>query len=106
MKKDYDFLDLKTLSFIGGQLSRDEPRFKIYSKLGFERARQYAALTCAEKVLPFLEKQDPDINDFIKLAKTIVEEIGIAELFPTLKELTRITMIQGDKTEWTPWTQK
>lgn len=107
--KDLDYLDLKTLSFIGGQLSRDEPRFKMYAKLGFEKARQLAAVECVKKYLSWkdgLKGVDPDIKNLLDLCSSFLEELGISELFPTLKELTRITMIQGDKQKFVRYPQK
>ena len=104
--REYDYLDLKTLSFIGGQISKDDPRFKTYAKLGYERGRQYAAVVCAEIFLKWIKKtKKKDVNSILKLAKKIIEEMGNAELMPTLKELTRITMIQGERDKWIPYSK-
>lgn len=107
--KDYDYLDLKNLSFIGGQLAQKDKRFQKYAQFGYEKARQYAALVCADIFINWRKKftkKDPQLSDLIDLAKNIVEELGISELFPTLKELTRITMIKGDSQEWFDYDQK
>jgi hypothetical protein len=104
MRNQLDYLDLQTLRFIGGDLAEQEPRFKIYAKLGFEKARQYAAVECINHLMNWeKENKDPDISALLKLTKLFLEELGIAELMPSLKELTRITMIQGNKTEWTKY---
>lgn len=100
--KDLDILDLQTLSFIGGQLAQAEPRFQKYAKLGFEKARQSAGLSCLKIYYTWREAladKQPEIKDWIELSEKFIEELGISELMPTLKELTRITMIQGNKTK-------
>jgi len=106
--KEYDYLDLKQLTFIGGQLAKKDKRFQTYAQFGYEKAHQYAALESAKIFLKWIDElgdKDPDIIQIIELAKRIIEELGISELYPTLKELTRITMIKGDTQEFVPWKQ-
>lgn len=100
--KDLDYLDLQTLSFIGGQLAQEEPRFQKYAKLGFEKARQAAGIECLKIYFKWkegLKNKTPTLDNLLELSAKFVEELGISELMPTLKELTRITMIQGNKTK-------
>lgn len=107
MKKDFDYLDLKTLTFIGGQLAKKDKRFQVYAGLGYEKARQVANIECSKIVLDFFKKnKNPDINALLNLVKKLFIELGISELMPTLKELTRITMIKGDTREFISWNPK
>lgn len=104
--KDYDYLDLKTLTFIGGQLAKKDKRFQIYAQFGYQKAEDYAALESARIALNWIDNhkdKTPTIDEIITLAKRLIEEMGISELYPTLKELTRITMIKGDTSEFVPW---
>lgn len=96
------------LSFIGNVLAKKEPRFSVYARLGFQKAEQYAGVECIKKYYTWREKlagRKPTLKDLLELSSIFIEELGIAELFPTLKELTRITMIQGDTKEWIPFSK-
>lgn len=99
-----DPLAIKSMSWVGNQIAKAEPRFQEYARLGFLRAQQRGGLKVGKIALKWFEAHpDPEkitIFDLIDLALSINEELGISEIFPTLAELTRITMIQGDTKKW------
>lgn len=92
-RRDMDYLDFKRMLFLGGRISNKEKLFQTLAKLGYEEADMYALL----EFYKWFEKQ-PDF-DVIKVAQKYFELFGMARLMPTLKELTRISMILGDTTD-------
>lgn len=95
MKKDMDVLDFRRMLFLGGRISNSEPLFKTLAKLGYDEAKQYALL----EFYKWFIKQDLDVIDAVEIAQKYYELAGMASLMPTLKELTRISMILGDTTD-------
>lgn len=101
MVKDYDYLDLQNLSFIGGQIAQKDSRYQYYAGVGFDNAEILSYLEISKILIKWIEdNKAPTILDVIELAKKIFYEVGISELMTTLKELTRITMIKGESQEW------
>lgn len=95
MTKDMDVLDFRRMLFLGGRISNKEELFKTLAKLGYEEAEQYALL----EFFKWFQAQDLEKVDAVDIAQKYYELVGMARLMPTLKELTRISMILGDTTD-------
>lgn len=95
MPRDMDVLDFRKMLFIGGRISHDQTLFKTLAKLGYEEAEQYALL----EFFKWFQAQDLEKVDAVDIAQKYYELFGMARLMPTLKELTRISMILGDTTD-------
>ena len=95
MPRDMDVLDFRRMLFIGGRISNEQELFKIFAKLGYEEAEQYALL----EFFKWFIAQDLEKVDAVDIAQKYYEFFGMARVMPTLKELTRISMILGDTTD-------
>lgn len=92
----FDPLEFKRYLYLGGRVSAKHRFFRDLSKLGYDEARKLAIL----KFLRWYRKyKNRKKIDKIKVFEKLLELKGMAELMPTLKELTRISMILGDTTE-------
>jgi len=94
MPRDMDALDFRKMLFLGGRISNKEKLFKIFAKLGYEEAESYAIL----EFFKWFLAQDDKV-DAVEIAQKYYEIVGMARVMPTLKELTRISMILGDTTD-------
>jgi len=90
-RKEFDILDFKRMTFLGGRISDKETLFKTLAKLGYEEAEMYAML----EFYKWFEKQPEDF-DVILVAQKYYETVGMARVLPTFKELTKLAMILGD----------
>ena len=88
--KDFDPLEFKRYVLLGGQVSREHSIFKKLATIGYEDAETYSFFMW----LKFLG-ENPDTSFEDGLLK-LLEYMGNAHLLPSLKELTRISMILGD----------
>lgn len=98
--RDMDILEFRKMLFLGGRISEKVKAFQMLAQLGYESAHKYA-------ILQFFKwlKANPKANVITAFEK-LIEFKGRAELLPTLKELTRITMILGDTTDLRKYKKK
>lgn len=90
---DYDPLEWKRYVYLGGRVSAKHKLFQLFAKLGYDEARKIA-------ILKFLRwKRKNPKADRIKVFEKLLEFKGMANLLPTLKELTRTSMILGNTTK-------
>lgn len=88
-----DILEFKKMLFLGGRISNKVKDFEMLAQLGYESAHKYSIL----KFYRWLETNPK--ADMITMFEKLLEFKGRAELMPTLKELTRISMILGDTSD-------
>lgn len=85
-----DPLEFKRWVLIGGQVSAKHPIFQKLAMLGYEEAEIYSFFEWLKYI-----GNNPEISFEEGLLK-LIELTGQAHFLPTLKELTRISMILGD----------
>lgn len=106
MSYDDEILEFKRMLFLGARISKKEPLFKKLASMGYDEAYKYSILEFMKYFLEFMEKRkgkEWTLKDMIDLYQKYCELVGMANLMPTLKELTRISMILGDTREIESW---
>lgn len=90
---EYDPLEWKRYLYLGGRVSAKHKLFQLFAKLGYDEARKMA-------ILKFVrwKRKNPKAKR-IKVFEKLLELKGMANLLPTLKELTRTSMILGNTTK-------
>lgn len=97
MSYDDEILEFKRMLFLGARIAKKKPLFQKLASMGYEKARWYAEIEFYKWIT---NNPDADVEDTLQ---KFCELIGMAELMPTLKELTRISMILGDTKEIEKW---
>lgn len=100
MSYDDEILEFKRMLFLGARIAKKQPLFQKLASMGYEKAHLYAV---CEFYKYFQEWKGNEVRDMIELYQKYCELVGMAELMPTLKELTRISMILGDTREFEKW---
>lgn len=109
MSYDDEILEFKRMLFLGARIAKKKPLFQKLASMGYEEARLYAVCEFYKYFEKWCEKikkrknKEMNILDMIDLFQKHCELVGAAELMPTLKELTRISMILGDTREFEKW---
>jgi len=104
MSYDDEILEFKRMLFLGARISKKEPLFQKLASMGYEASHQYAECEFAKYFFKFSkEHKNWSFDDILTIYQKYCETVGMAELMPTLKELTRISMILGDTREIEKW---
>jgi len=98
MSYDDEILEFKRMLFLGARIAKKQPLFQKLASMGYEEAYKYALLEFVKWL-----KENREHTDMITVFQKLLEMKGMASLMPTLKELTRISMILGDTREIESW---